>query len=91
MNLKRKLIFIVTVLSGVMFLIHIVFKLLLHLYLIIKFDTDLSDASSIGIIGGADGPVSILVANAQFSRLLGLLPLIAVAGGVYLYLTKKKV
>ncbi len=90
MKLKRKLILIVTVLSAVIFLIHTVIKVLLHLYLKNKFDMDLSDASSIGIIGGADGPVSILVANAQFSRLLGLLPLIAVAGGIYLYLTRKK-
>lgn len=91
MKLKRKLILIVTVLSAVIFLIHTVIKVLLHLYLKNKFDMDLSDASSIGIIGGADGPVSILVANAQFSRLLGLLPIIAVAGGMYLYLTRKKV
>ncbi len=91
MKLKRKLILIVTVLSAVIFLIHTVIKVLLHLYLKNKLDMDLSDASSIGIIGGADGPVSILVANAQFSRLLGLLPLIAVAGGIYLYLTRKKV
>ncbi len=91
MKLKRKLILIVTVLSAVIFLIHTVINVLLHLYLKNKFDMDLSDASSIGIIGGADGPVSILVANAQFSRLLGLLPLIAVAGGMYLYLTRKKV
>ena len=91
MKLKRKLILIVTVLSAVILLIHTVIKVLLHLYLKNKLDMDLSDASSIGIIGGADGPVSILVANVQFSRLLVLLPLIAVAGGIYLYLTRKKV
>ena len=90
MKLKRRLILIVTVLSAVIFLIHTVIIFLLHLHLTSKFDTDFSGASSIGIIGGADGPVSILVANAQFSYLLGLLPLIAAAGGIYLYVTRKK-
>ncbi len=90
MKLKRKLILIVTVLSAVIFLIHTVIKFFLHLYLTNKFDSDFSDASSIGIIGGADGPVSIIVANAQFSCLFGLLPVIAAAGGIYLYLTRKK-
>ena len=90
MKLKRKLILIVTVLSAVIFLIHTVIKFLLNWYLTYKFDSDFSGTSSVGIIGGADGPVSILAANAQFSCLFGLLPIIAAAGGIYLYLTRKK-
>ena len=91
MNLKRKAIIIVTVLSILISLFQTVYKFLLPIYLSYKFDFELSDASAIGIIGAADGPTSIIVAGSQLNNFFSVIPpIISIIGVIYLIKTNRK-
>ena len=72
-----------TALSGV-------YNYLLPLYLSYKFNMDLRGASSIGIIGGADGPTSIYVSSSLFPNITAIFALLAAAGIIYLFFDKRK-
>jgi len=92
MNNKRieRLIFIFTVICGAAALINAAYYYLLPIYLSYKFNADLRGASSIGIIGGADGPTSIFVASSQSPNITAIFALLAVAGVIYLINAKRK-
>ncbi|MDF2545095.1 MAG: gcdB1 [Herbinix sp.] len=55
-----------------------------------KYNTDFSDASSIGIIGGADGPTTIYVANSKAPGFTALFALLSIVGIIYIIRTKRK-
>ncbi|WP_246240513.1 sodium ion-translocating decarboxylase subunit beta [Anaerocolumna sedimenticola] len=91
MNLKRKLIIIITVLSIIISLFQAAYKFLLPIYFSYKFNFDLKDASSVGIIGGADGPTTIYVAASQAGNFLTIIPaMISIVGVIYLIKTNRK-
>ncbi|WMJ87177.1 sodium ion-translocating decarboxylase subunit beta [Anaerocolumna sp. MB42-C2] len=91
MYLKRKIVVIITVLSILISLLQAVFKFLRPIYLSHKYDFDIGDASSIGIIGGADGPTAIYIASSQSGYFLAYLPaIISIIGIIYLIKTNKK-
>jgi Na+-transporting methylmalonyl-CoA/oxaloacetate decarboxylase beta subunit len=89
---KRKVIIVVTIISALILLYNLAFDKILLLYLANKYNisTDLSDAVSIGIIGGADGPTSIYLGKSESPILFNIIFLIVmVAGIIYLMKTKK--
>jgi len=88
----KKLVFIFTVICGALALINTAYCYLLPMYLSYKFNTDLKSASSIGIIGGADGPTSIFVASSQSPKLniTAIFALLTVVGIIYLINAKRK-
>lgn len=93
MNKKRikKVVITLTVICVVTTIINIVYNFLLPMYLFYKMHTDLRDANSIGIIGGADGPTAIFVANSSSSNLFGIIiALPTIVGIAYLILSKRK-
>jgi Na+-transporting methylmalonyl-CoA/oxaloacetate decarboxylase beta subunit len=62
---------------------------LLSLYLSNKFSIDTKDASSIGIIGGADGPTAIFVSGHNNSQwFTAVFALLTILGVIYLLKTK---
>lgn len=87
------------VLSGFSLFMNFGFEKVLSWYLTqkLKVSVDTSQASSIGIIGGADGPTAIFVAstNAHFEKTLGiiisvLLVLLTVTGALLCRKTRKE-
>ena len=59
----KKVVTVLTIISMIITLISAVFNFVIPVYLSYKFHLNVGEASSIGIIGGADGPTSIYVAS----------------------------
>jgi Na+-transporting methylmalonyl-CoA/oxaloacetate decarboxylase beta subunit len=89
-KLIRKIVMILTVFCGAAAAIGILYEYLLPLYLSYKFKTDLSDASAIGIIGGADGPTTIYLSGSVPPGITALFAVLAVIGIAYLITSKIK-
>ncbi len=87
----RKLVKVVTVMTGIMTIFHLAFNFLLSKYIEYKLSVDINEASSIGIIGGADGPTAIFLASPSYINLTAIFPVITIAGIVYLILNRKEV
>ncbi|MDR7856729.1 sodium ion-translocating decarboxylase subunit beta [Tissierella sp.] len=88
----RKLITVFTVISILLTIISIGFNCLLPNYLAFKFNFKTEEASSIGIIGGADGPTSIFLAAGQSSFYFTIIfLLLSIVGILYLSLTRKTI
>lgn len=88
----RKLITVFTVISIIITIVNIGFNCLLPKYLAYKLNFKADEASSIGIIGGADGPTSIFLAAGQSSYYFTIiLLLLSIAGIIYLFITRKTV
>lgn len=80
----------VTVISIFITLITGGYDFILPLYYSIKYKMDLNGASSIGIIGGADGPTSILLTgNPYIYYIRALFALISIVGISYIILSKR--
>ncbi len=87
----NKIIITLTAISIFIVLFSVGYEFLLPLYLSIKYQVDLRGASSIGIIGGADGPTSIFVSNQQSFFLIGsIFALLSIAGIAYIIINKRK-
>lgn len=92
--MKKKLIpvgiAVITVVSGIIVLYHSLIRYLLPMYLgymyLDKYDK-LHQASSIGIIGGADGPTAIYLSNSSDLHLLPVFVLLFIAGVIYFVFT----
>ena len=79
---------ILTVLSGAILMLYFVINYLApYLYLSMKYKPAFNEAASIGIIGSADGPTSIIVSSTNRSPILFLLVLF-IGGTVYLIFWK---
>lgn len=90
-NKIRKVIFILTVIGVIATIINISFYYLLPLYLSLKFHTDFRGASSIGIIGGADGPTIIYLSNPNSFYITGVLGLLSIVGILFLIVYRNKI
>jgi Na+-transporting methylmalonyl-CoA/oxaloacetate decarboxylase beta subunit len=87
----RKIVMVFTVLCVTVFVVSLAFNFLLPTYLSHKLNSDISGASSIGIIGGADGPTSILISGANFSlKYTAIYGILSIAGIIYLTVVNKK-
>ncbi len=89
-KLIRKIVMILTIFCGVAAAIGISYEYLLPLYLSYKLNTDLSDANSIGIIGGADGPTAIYLSGSVSPGITAAFVILAAIGIAYLVITKRK-
>lgn len=88
----RKSISIFTAIAVLITIINIGFNYLLPKYLAYKLNFKVDEASSIGIIGGSDGPTSIFVASGQSSYYFTIiLLLLSIAGMLYLFFTRKTI
>ncbi len=74
---------IITAISGVIVLYHLVIFYLLPIYLLSKHSGFLQDAAAIGIIGGADGPTSIYVTNKNSLISIPVFLLLFIMGTLY--------
>jgi hypothetical protein len=91
MKVKRSVIMILTIMCILVTVLNVTFKYLLLMFLPFKFDSDLRDAASVGIIGSADGPTSILVANSTASIIITMISaLLSISGIIYLIRTREK-
>ncbi len=85
-----KVVTIFTIIIGLMTIMRLGFDFLLPMYLSFKLNKDINHASSIGIIGGADGPTSIFIASQPSSHLItSIFALLAIAGIVVLFFLKR--
>jgi len=86
----NKAITILTIISVIVTLINLAYDFLLPLYLSYKLQTDLREASSIGIIGGADGPTSIYLSSQQSPHVVTtIFALLSIIGIIYLIFHKR--
>lgn len=86
----KKSVLIFTVFCTAAAAIGILYEHLLPLYLSYRFKTDLSDASAIGIIGGADGPTTIFISGSAPAGLTAVFAVLAAIGILYLIISKRK-
>ncbi len=89
-KVNRKIVLISTIILAMILLIYIGYPRIIAIYLQHKWKVDLEDAASIGIIGGADGPTSILISSNSNSFVTIILALLVLSGSIYLIKTRKK-
>jgi len=81
---------ILTIMNAIITIISSGFSFLMHMYLSYKLHIDASKASSIGIIGGADGPTAIYVTDQSSPHLITVIfALLSIAGIAYLIFIKR--
>lgn len=89
-KLINKAITILTVICIMVTINNLAFNFLLPIYLSYKFQTDLKGASSIGVIGGADGPTSIYLSSQQSpGTITAIFALLSIVGIIYLIFVKR--
>ncbi|SCG84374.1 hypothetical protein DW1_2814 [Proteiniborus sp. DW1] len=87
-----KIVFIITLITGIVTIMMLGFDFLLPIFLSFKLKRDIKHGSSIGIIGGADGPTTIFISSQSSSHLLtGLFGLLTIAGIIILLTIRKQV
>jgi len=87
---STKIVIILTIISTIITLVSVSFNFLMPLCLSYKLHGKVDGASSIGIIGGADGPTAIYIASRLSPHVFtGIFGLFSIAGMVYLFFTKK--
>lgn len=90
MKKHRNIIKVITVISIIITAVSAASDFLIRTYIAHRFKAKISPHSSIGIIGGADGPTSIFVAGDSSHHLITILfGLLSVAGAMYLVLSRK--
>ena len=90
MKHKRRTIYIITAIAAIITAFQMVSYVLLPIYASFRLKKETSGSIRIGIIGGADGPTSIYLANSNIPIFYMIVPLaILVIGGVYLIRTRK--
>ena len=88
----NKAITVLTVISVIFTFINLACNFLLPIYLSYKLQTDLRGASSIGVIGGADGPTSIILSSQQSPQIItATFALISIVGIAYLILVNRRI
>ena len=93
-NIKfHKIVSIFTFITSVITILSALYIYIIPKYIKNKFAINMSDAASIGIIGGADGPTSIfIVSGNHFSFATTIIFLvISIIGISYLFYTLKRV
>lgn len=85
-----KIVAVLTVITGLITVIRLGFNFLLPMYLSYKLNKDVNNASTIGIIGGADGPTTIFIASQpSFNLAIGIFSLLTIAGIIYLFIVNR--
>lgn len=87
----RKIIIALTVVTSIITIVSASWKFIMRIYIQYRFQisTD-NSASSIGIIGGADGPTAIFISGYSYSGIFTIIfALLSVAGVIYLLATRK--
>lgn len=92
LKLPAKTVTIFTVICALLAFISACISLFLPLYLNYKFNNiDTRNASSIGIIGGADGPTAVILSGNSFSLLVtAFFSLLTILGLIYLLIARYK-
>lgn len=91
-NKLNKIITILTITCGFIAFISTFSSSLLSLYLSYKFNKDIRNESSIGIIGGADGPTAIYLSRQAYAHLIPVIfGGLAILGIIYLLITKNSI
>ena len=90
----RKIIVALTIITTIITIVSASWEFIMRMYIQYRFQisTDnYNSASSIGIIGGADGPTAIFLSGKQYSSIITLLfALLSAVGIIYLILTSKR-
>lgn len=86
----RRIVFVLTVIAVIGTLVFSGLYYFLPIYLSHKFDIEVNRGSSVGIIGGADGPTAVFVSSGSSSHLIPIaFAFLSIAGIAYLVFTKK--
>ena len=86
----RKVIAILTIITTIITLINVGFNFLIPMYLSHKVYNELGKGSTIGIIGGADGPTAIYLTSQSSSYISTIIfVLLSISGVLYLCFSKK--
>jgi Na+-transporting methylmalonyl-CoA/oxaloacetate decarboxylase beta subunit len=87
---NKKAVTILTMIAGVIALISASFSFWVRVYVLYKFNVNLNEASSIGIIGRSDGPTSVFVADiSSYKPITGVFTLLTIIGILYLISMRK--
>jgi Na+-transporting methylmalonyl-CoA/oxaloacetate decarboxylase beta subunit len=87
----KKVLIVLTVTCVIVTVINATWNYLLPKYIMNNFIKDLN-VNTIGVIGAADGPVSILVSTPNYSYLITtIFALLSISGIVYLLVIKNKI
>jgi Na+-transporting methylmalonyl-CoA/oxaloacetate decarboxylase beta subunit len=81
---------IITTISGALVLYNLAIRYLVPIYLEYKYEVFTKDASSVGIIGGADGPTFIYLTNFKQQESTPLFLLLFILGLMCLFLMRRK-
>ena len=86
---RHKVIKTITIISLIITVISGIFNFVVPLIKLNQFNTNLASASSVGIIGGADGPTSVFIATkTPYYIILIIFGVISVIGIIYLLVHK---
>ena len=84
-----KVITILTIACALLAAVSAFYNYLLPVFLSYKFNKDIRDARSVGIIGGADGPTAIYVSGQISSHWFTVIfAALSILGGIYLIAAK---
>lgn len=88
---QRKIIIVLTVITTIITIVSASWKLIMRMYIQYRFQiSNDNSASSIGIIGSADGPTAIFISGSRYSNSITIIcALLSVLGITYLLITKK--
>jgi Na+-transporting methylmalonyl-CoA/oxaloacetate decarboxylase beta subunit len=87
---NKKVIILITITTALITLISASFNFWVSMYVAYRFNINSDKASSIGIIGGADGPTSIFIAGIPSSNSVTIVfALLSIIGFLYLISMKK--
>lgn len=88
---KVKVITILTVLCGIFTFISVFSSYLAKLFLFYKYNINVKDAGSVGIIGGADGPTAVFLSGRlPFQFFTAVFGVLTIFGVIYIFNVKDK-
>ncbi|MCG1013198.1 sodium ion-translocating decarboxylase subunit beta [Tepidanaerobacter sp. GT38] len=89
-SIKIKVATIFTVLCALMAFVSVFPQIIFSLYLSNKYNVDTANASTVGIIGGADGPTAIFLSGQISHSFTAIFVLLTILGSLYLVINKYK-
>ncbi|MFY9380670.1 MAG: sodium ion-translocating decarboxylase subunit beta [Eubacteriales bacterium] len=89
-SIKIKVATIFTVLCALMAFVSVFPQIIFSLYLSNKYNVDTANASTVGIIGGADGPTAIFISGQISYLFTAVFVLLTILGIIYLVINKYK-
>lgn len=86
-----RIVRVLTIICALITLLSVFYKSLLKLYFSYKFNTDIKDASAVGIIGGSDGPTEIFIGSQSTTHWVPIIfAILTVLGVVYLIVDRRR-